>query len=212
MTTRRSLPLLLSVPTLLILCPFGALAAGRGCTIEVGDAPASYGDPYVCTTDVPAYLGACADEDGSPLYSAGADLDDNTVGTSPVGTCAVAGDDEDGVTFTTPIDPGQTAGVDVICSSNGNGCFLSAWVDFNGDGDFNDAGEQIFNDQLLAVGNNSLTFPVPAGATMGNTYARFFGCDGAAQCNTPTSTPSFGEIEDYLVTVTPVDLQTFTIE
>ena len=42
--------------------------------------------------------------------------------------------------------------------------FLNAWVDFNRDGDWSDAGEQVFTSELLAMGVNSLSFPVPATA------------------------------------------------
>ena len=62
-----------------------------------------------------------------------------------------SGDDEDGVTFTSPLIPGTTATVDVVASAAG---LLSAWIDFNGDGDWTDAGEQVFQDHWLTAGTN----------------------------------------------------------
>ena len=61
-------------------------------------------------------------------------------------------DDEDGVTFLTPVAACQTAQVTVIASAAGK---LDAWIDFNRDGDFNDAGEQIFTSRALVAGANT---------------------------------------------------------
>ncbi len=50
--------------------------------------------------------------------------------------------------------------------------YLSAWIDFNSDGDWSDAGEQVFADQALGPGANALSFAVPQ-TPPGVTYARF---------------------------------------
>src|SRR5260221_433525 len=60
--------------------------------------------------------------------------------------------DEDGVTFTTPLFSGQLAGVVVVASSNG---LLNAWIDFNRNGSWADAGDQIFTNQPLAAGSRA---------------------------------------------------------
>lgn len=129
-------------------------------------------------------LGATVDaeEDGQPTTNA--DGDDTN------------GDDEDGVVFTTLLRSGTTAGVDVTASAAG---LLSAWVDFNRDGDWADAGEQIFTDRALAVGQNSLTFAVPGGTATnaGASYARFrISTAGGLSC---TGLAADGEVEDYQV-------------
>ncbi|MCP4684979.1 MAG: hypothetical protein GY867_05955, partial [bacterium] len=145
-------------------------------TVDLGDAPdptyptllASTGAEHVLGTAV--YLGACVDSelDGQP--SVGADGDDTSLGISVFGTCA-GNDDEDGVSFTSALYVAATAGVDVTANA---ACTLSAWIDFNGDGDWADAGEDLFpGGQALAGGVNSLSFAVPAGAVPGTTYARF---------------------------------------
>jgi uncharacterized repeat protein (TIGR01451 family) len=143
------------------------------------------------------YLGACVDStlDGQP--TAGANGDDAGVGLSTFGTCAVAGDDEDGVSFTTPLVAGTTAGVTVTANA---ACTLSAWIDFNRDGDWSDATEDLFpGGTALAAGGNPLSFAVPAFATAGTTAARF-------RCATAGAVPfdgevADGEVEDYLVTI-----------
>ncbi|MBM4461658.1 MAG: hypothetical protein FJ011_28525, partial [Chloroflexi bacterium] len=103
-------------------------------------------------------------------------------------------DDEDGVTFTTPLVPGSPAGVQVIASAPG---LLNAWVDFNANGSWADPGEQIFVNQPLVPGPNALGFPVPAGAALGMTFARFR-FSNLAGLSFFGLAPD-GEVEDYQV-------------
>ncbi len=113
--------------------------------------------------------------------------------------------DEDGVMFNTSIVPGQIAGVTVTASAPG---ILNAWFDFNGDGDWADAGEQIFIDQALVTGPNALSFSVPAGATSGITFARFrFSSVGGLSFE---GLAPDGEVEDYQVQVEPPNTPTPT--
>ncbi|MBI4327315.1 MAG: HYR domain-containing protein [Chloroflexi bacterium] len=105
-------------------------------------------------------------------------------------------DDEDGVAFKTALAPGQPAAVEVVASGLGK---LNAWVDFNGNGTWADAGEQIFRDAPLNTGTNLLNFPVPALAKPGFTFARFrFNKQGGLEFAGPASD---GEVEDYRVEV-----------
>ena len=107
------------------------------------------------------YLGAGVDADSDGQPNATATGDDSLDGN----------DDEDGVVFTSPLYIGNTATVDVTSSAVGT---LDAWVDFNGDGDWADAGEQIFTSEPLVAGLNSLGFFVPADAfCLSETFARF---------------------------------------
>lgn len=106
-------------------------------------------------------------------------------------------DDEDGVTFVTPLYPGNAATVQVVCSVSG---FLSAWLDFNADGDWADAGENIFSVQGVSAGTNALGFTVPAGAAISNTFARF----RFTTLQSPIGYTGYvanGEVEDYQVSI-----------
>jgi uncharacterized repeat protein (TIGR01451 family) len=159
--------------------------------LDYGDAP----DPTYNTllasdgarhyVDGALYLGAGVDDeiDGQP--SAGADGDD--LG----GT-----DDEDGIFFTTPIAGGFTAHLDVTASGTG---LLSAWIDFNADGDWSDAGEWVFSDHSVSAGVNPLTIPVPGAVVVGPTYARFRLTTTPGLY--PVGTAPDGEVEDYLVEI-----------
>ena len=107
-------------------------------------------------------------------------------------------DDEDGVVFA-EIQQGQTAMADVTLT--GVAGLLNAWVDFNQNGSFLDAGEQIFTDAAVAPGLQTLSYPVPAGASLGATYARFRIDTGGGLA--PAGRALDGEVEDYRVMVVP---------
>jgi len=175
---------------------------GQDTLLDFGDAPdptfqtllASNGARHVLGGSV--FLGACVDAEADGLQSAAADGDDNDTGTE-FGTCATPGDDEDGVTFTTPVRVGLSSNIDVVASAP---CKLSAWIDFTGDGDWGDPGEDLFpgGTDLLA-GANSLSFTVPASATPGPSFARFrCTTDGAVGF---VGEASDGEVEDYAVNI-----------
>ena len=116
-----------------------------------------------------------ADLDGQP--SAGADADA-----------------DDGVTLPAAIVVGTNASITVNASASG---LLNAWVDFNGDGDWEEMNEQIFTDQAVVAGDNSLSFTVPTGATLGNSFARFrLSSDSGLSY---TGFANDGEVEDYAI-------------
>jgi len=132
------------------------------------------------------HLGSLIDSepDGQPNASATGDdlLDGN--------------DDEDGVVFTSALTPGQQATITVTASQIGK---LDAWLDFNSDGDWADAGEQIFASQSLSAGANALSFPVLGDAALGQTFARFrYGTTGGLSYD---GYAPDGEVEDYQVFV-----------
>ncbi len=123
-----------------------------------------------------------AEPDGRPSVGANGDDLDGTP------------DDEDGVTFLTPLMSGQPARVQVQAATDG---YLNAWIDFNGDGDFDDAGEQIAVDLVLTPGLHILTFTVPNVSLGSSIHSRFrFNSDGGLS---PTGLATDGEVEDYVL-------------
>jgi uncharacterized repeat protein (TIGR01451 family) len=156
---------------------------------DVGDAPISYGNPTHTLGGI--RMGASVDADASLLNNATATGDDvnNT-------------DDENGVNLTPLLPTGEITVVPVNIQ-NASG-FLSVWFDWNADGDFNDAGEQMITAQAVAVGATNLNIAVPLTAIIGPTFARFRVCTNNTaldNCNTPVSTVQSGEVEDYQFTV-----------
>lgn len=75
----------------------------------------------------------------------------------------------------------------------------AAWIDYNKDGDFEDAGEQIFSQSPTQSTPVSGSFTVPASATQGVTRMRV----SLKYNGIPTSCESFtyGEVEDYTVNI-----------
>ncbi len=170
--------------------------------MDFGDAPAIYltlaaDEGARHAIDPGLLLGSVIDAelDGLPsLLAGGDDLDG-----SP--------DDEDGIVFASLLIPGERVDVDASASLFG---YLNAWIDFNADGDWNDAGEMIFTDTALAAGVNSLSFVVPADAIIGTTYTRFrLNSTGGLSS---TGLASDGEVEDYQVSIASVpEPGTFTL-
>ncbi|MCC7373310.1 MAG: HYR domain-containing protein [Verrucomicrobiales bacterium] len=123
------------------------------------------------------------------------DADDGTLQNADA---TADGADEDGVTFLDPFVPGQVVQIQVIHSRLGgqNPGRLSAWIDWNDDGDWADAGERVINHQLLANRTNLFQVAVPAGATIGTTSSRFRLYSSQAQ-GYAGSDDGYGEVEDY---------------
>ncbi len=191
--------------------------------LDFGDAPVTYGsawheinlfkDPGEAYYLNYVYLGISVDPEAANQPSGNADGDD-TGGT----------DDENGVTFP-ELTPGATVTIPVtITIIDGDITFatyrLNAWMDWNGDGDFLDAGERIANnisiDYFLlggVTGTYNLSVTVPANATTSPTYARFrLGGPVTSPFNDPVATTiPMGEVEDYRVIIgCPITNNTIT--
>ena len=82
--------------------------------------------------------------------------------------------------------------------------YWNVWIDFNGDGDFTDAGENIVSYNSDQIGWESHSFTVPLTAVTGNTLMRVSMKRGSA----PTSCETFskGETEDYTVSIIPAKM------
>ena len=112
------------------------------------------------------------------------------------------GSDEDGVIISQLVtSESNDIGV-IVTGDNGR---LDAWIDFNADGDWDDAGEQVFSDLPVVAGQQILSVTVPASAVVGTTFARF---RLSSQGNlAPLGRANDGEVEDYQVSIvnpTPV--------
>lgn len=161
--------------------------------LDYGDAP-DPGYPTVWASDGARHvlggglvLGVSADAEGDGQPTSGADGDD-LAGT----------DDEDGVVLPSSVLAGAEAQVQVTASAAG---LLDAWVDLDGDGDWLDAGEQLFTSEPLAAGVNDLSFVVPLDAAPGTAFARFrlSSAGGLA----PDGLAADGEVEDHAFVVEP---------
>ena len=80
------------------------------------------------------------------------------------------------------------------------------WIDYNQDGDFGDAGENVILGSYNAVATSSNNITIPMGATLGTTRLRVALIDNSATITSsnPCATGPYlyGEIEEYSVTIT----------
>ena len=101
-----------------------------------------------------------------------------------IGSVNVGGQVVDGLFLDTDgsvlsfLNPLSTDGAEAVVNTTGGG-LLDAWIDFNGDGDFTDPGEQVLRSKALLDGENRISIvsvPNPAvlnGTDTATTWARF---------------------------------------
>ncbi len=200
---------------------------------DFGDAPSSYGTAMHnldLTKDGSAspgpyytrffWLGSHLDAETNNAASVNATGDDNL---ATNGLNGVNQDDEDGVTFPVMV-PGTTVSIPVNWTfatgskptvSQREWGYLSAWIDWNGDGVFDDSdgspevvshtwdsdnAEWLYKQRRRSTGVSNLSVTIPANAFVnGPIYARFrvSTFDKLAY----NSTASNGEVEDYEITL-----------
>jgi len=157
--------------------------------VDFGDAPDSYGstlDSAGARHGISGlFLGGIVDgESDAYVFPLTDDASDES-------------DDDDGISFPTGFEIGETA--IVIADVTGSGGYLNGWIDFDRDGTFQ-PDEQIATDLPVAEGISNIQVSVPIWSSIGDTWARF-------RVSTltgigPTGGVSNGEVEDYPLTIT----------
>jgi parallel beta-helix repeat protein len=80
---------------------------------------------------------------------------------------------------------------------------IAAWIDFNGDGDFVDAGEKLGSYGGSPTSTQQFSFTVPSTATLGQTRLRVMQQEGGnAGLISPCNTFTWGAVEDYRINIT----------
>jgi len=165
---------------------------------DYGDAPDSFGTTLARNgarhKAIGPILGTQRDEEANGVPTTGADGDD----------LAGSPDDEDGVSLGALVSGSNATATVVVSGAGGGGAKLDAWIDFNADGDFADAGEQIANSLAVTDGSNNVVFAVPAGAAIGLKYARFRLSTAGGLA--PTGDAPDGEVEDLRGEVPPAGI------
>ena len=175
--------------------------------LDYGDAPGSaLGPPWAYPTLL-ADNGARHGVNGAGALHMGAMIDTEPDGQPTLaadGDDQVSGpnvDDEDGVTLPAALVACGSANVTVNASAIAR---LDAFVDFNRNGSFADAGEKIFDNQALVAGANALAFNVPCDATPTPlTFSRFRISNAGGLASNGVAAD--GEVEDYSVVVRGLD-------
>jgi hypothetical protein len=177
--SRVSFALLLAIPLPLLAEDYGdaPLAAQSG---FAGTYPVLQSDGGAWHLAAGPSLGTDRDEEADGQPSAVADGDSA---------------DEDGVTLV----PLQAGADNEIIVNSSDSAFLDAWVDWNRDGDWDDAGEQIASSLALLAGDNPVSVAAPPGLSHGFSFARFrISTDGGL----PVGDGALdGEVEDYQISL-----------
>jgi hypothetical protein len=147
--------------------------------------------------DAPIFYGTRLDDDG-PRHAVNQDI---RLGSQVTGETDSSGADDhlddDGVQLNGSLVPGSTHTFDVTTSSAGT---LAVWIDFNGDGNFDNSSERnAFT--VSAAGVQPISVPIPASAVEGLSFARFrFSSDPDSVAN-PIGIAVDGEVEDYSIRI-----------
>jgi hypothetical protein len=135
---------------------------------------------------------------------------DAEAGVTPNATATADGADEDALTMPASLTPGTSVTIPVsVFNNTGSNAFLSAWIDFNNDGSFNNTlvssgGERLQSAATIASAvsptTTNITFTVPAGASVGSQRGVRFRLSSDVLSG-PTGSGGTGEIEDYVVQI-----------
>jgi hypothetical protein len=143
-------------------------------------------------------LGTRQDFEADGLPNATARGDDN----NPTGALS----DEDGLVSINLVQGSQgTLTIRTTNSGRAPG-YIQGWIDFDNDGSFLQPGDQILRNRQALEGNNTFTFPIPAGVDPGVVFMRLRYAYERDLGPSNTSSPNgfdarAGEVEDYQVTL-----------
>ncbi|WP_457617970.1 GEVED domain-containing protein [Lutibacter sp.] len=135
--------------------------------------------------------------------SKGTTVTDEYIGNVQIGTINNASGNGNGysdfTTITTNLDKGASVTITVTPTWTGTVYSegYSVWIDYNQDGDFADAGEQVWSKAASQTTPVSGTFTIPTTATAGGTRMRVSMKYNAIPTECETFT--YGEVEDYTV-------------
>lgn len=177
---------------------------------DYGDAPATYDAGVAASHGIVSTLriGSSIDAEGTQVSSVMANGDDlNQIA-----------NDEEGVSFLPGVNTAsKTVGVLVnsVLNNTGSPAYLVAWIDFNRDGDFDDAGEQ--SSVLALASSTTASNPVlhfsgfnnGCVVASGPSYLRVrLTADTSGSWNinpSPKGARTSGEVEDYAITIYGTD-------
>lgn len=123
-------------------------------------------------------------------------------------SCGTSGVQDFTSTYSADISRGASYSVDVTmgtCGGTYSGA-IAAWIDFNADGDFTDAGELLGSYAGSPTTTQTFSFNVPASAALGTTRMRVMQQEGGSIISiAPCNIFSWGAVEDYAITIDTVN-------
>ncbi len=149
---------------------------------------------YITTSTLQTYCSASGST--SYEYISGVQIETiNNTGTSSDGY-------HDYTSLSTDLTINQTYSITTIIGNTWSSDDLGVWIDWNRDGDFDDANENV----VCRVDNGGAgiySFTVPTASFLGSTTMRVRLKDYVSDCGSPCGTTSYGEVEDYQIVVQP---------
>ena len=175
-------------------------------------------NPVNATIAIPTANGSIQNDDAAPAYcTAGAtntgfekisNVQFNTIN-NPSGSTAGY---EDFTAVSTTVVQGSTHTFTGTISNPFASDEIIVWIDFNHDLDFDDPGEEVFNSPT-GPGPHTGNITIPANAMTGSTRMRVRLHDtGDGPNPTPCGNSSYGQVEDYTITVNPVAVAAKTLD
>ena len=166
--------------------------------LDYGNAPDTYG-----TTLASPFAGGARHETIGPQLGTLRDNErDAPLQLDGLGDDTTADADEDGLAVVaTMVATAARNTIATVIVSASEAAMLDAWIDFNGNGVFDHPSEHLARGTSIALsaGPNVLSFAAPAGATPGESFARYrISTTGGLL---PTGPADDGEVEDYAVTI-----------
>ncbi len=167
--------------------------------VDYGDAPESYEDASHEINEG-IKLGSVIDGEDAQQYDNNSHGDDRN-----------SYDDEDGIIFIGGNNgtQGKTQEITITALNRiYNTAYIIGWMDFNGDGVFDNSTERIVNQSISKNANYqifNLSFNIPNDAIIGNTHARFrIASDVVSPVGhgNPNNSEDLGEVEDYPYSIT----------
>ncbi len=143
--------------------------------------------------------------------------ENNTISNTTTNVCtdviqdytAMSADLEQGGTYTVTVEFGDCDGGSAYDGAGG------VWIDWNNDGDFDDANEEIGTADVAVSGGNIIepfTINVPGGQAIGNYRMRIVQDEGGSAASVdPCNDPGWGSIEDYTIEVISACTPTHTV-
>jgi hypothetical protein len=153
--------------------------------------------PGGTTTPPPTTVSYCTSKGSSTSYEW---IDQVQIGTINRTSAANAGYYDGTATSTSLVVGAQTISYSAGFASSAYSEYWKVYIDYNQDGDFTDSGELVASQTSSSSGLLTSSFTVPATAKNGATHVRFVMSDNSA--TTSCGSYSYGETEDYTVTIT----------
>ncbi|WP_055447045.1 PQQ-dependent sugar dehydrogenase [Lacinutrix mariniflava] len=119
-------------------------------------------------------------------------------------------------TSLTPVDLERNESYDIEVSTSYNDAGVSVWIDYNQDGDFDDADEKVWDDVegTTTASPRTNSFVVPESALFGNTRMRVASRQYytiSSSCGDVVEANQDSEVEDYTVSITGPTLSVDTL-